>query len=152
MALRLVDPELRRGVVVFDGGMCGPNDARRLAVIAGGAAIFVGKTEVASVARVCPYTTGTNNEAEFWGLCLALELAKQYGISDLTVFGDSRLIINFMRKKRMPRPQHLRVWFRRARQLARGFDHIVYRWQRRNTDTSVRADQLAESALAGYGE
>ena len=49
----------------------------------------------------------TNNVAEYRGLLSCLELAKQYGVSSLTVYSDSQLLVNQIRGIYRVRASHL---------------------------------------------
>ena len=87
----------------------------------------------------------TNNVAEYSGLILGLEEAVRRNIKELTVKGDSELIIKQMRGQYKVKAFHLENLYKKALQLSRSFDKITFIHILRGYNT--RADLLSNQAL-----
>ena len=68
----------------------------------------------------------TNNKAEFCGLFQGLRIARDKGITNLLVFGDSCLLIQANIKKKSPSNIYLTQIFLRIRLLCKGFQSIRF--------------------------
>ena len=87
----------------------------------------------------------TNNEAEYSALILGLETALQLDIKDITICGDSLLVINQLTNKYKVKSEKLFDLHDKAKELAKQFNYIefihVYR------KDNKRADYLSNLAL-----
>ena len=84
---------------------------------------------------------GTNNEAEYQALIGLLKFAVENGIKSLTVYGDSKLIINQMNKDWAVRAVNLQKFFQEAQELVSHFDEVSFQWIPR--EKNDQADKLA---------
>ena len=87
----------------------------------------------------------TNNTAEYGGLILGLQEAIVREISDLTVRGDSQLVIKQMRGEYQVKSAKLLEIHHSAKSLAECFEHISFEHVYR--DKNKRADELSNMAL-----
>jgi ribonuclease HI len=90
----------------------------------------------------------TNNHAEYAGLILGLQQAKEFGIKRLKVEGDSLLVINQMKGTYKCKSSNLLELYERAKELEAAFDKIEYNHVFRNKNK--RADQLSNMAIEEY--
>lgn len=89
----------------------------------------------------------TNNEAEYAGLVLALELAIALGPRRLRVNLDSEVVVGQMNGKFGVRSKGLKPWHQRACHLARQLGQVSYHHVPRQRNRL--ADALANEALVG---
>lgn len=87
---------------------------------------------------------GTNNLAEYGALELLLTAAIDHGIKEITVFGDSQLVINQITGK-WHAGDKLAEALNRTRQLLSYFSQIHFSWIKR--DKNTRADMLSKRGL-----
>ena len=90
----------------------------------------------------------TNNHAEYAGLILGLQQAKERGIKNLLVEGDSLLVINHMKGIYKCKAINLIDLYERVRELEKSFDKIEYVHVLRNKNK--RADYLSNIAVEKY--
>jgi ribonuclease HI len=90
----------------------------------------------------------TNNRAEYIGLILGLEQAKELNIKYLKVEGDSLLVINQMKGIYKCRADNLILLYEKAKELEKSFDKIEYCHVLR--DKNKRADELSNIAIENY--
>ena len=90
----------------------------------------------------------TNNHAEYAGLILGLQQAKQYGIKKIIVEGDSLLVINQMKGTFKCKSQNLIELYNQAKELEKYFDCITYIHVYR--DKNIRADELSNISIEKY--
>ncbi len=88
---------------------------------------------------------GTNNEAEYTAIIRGMERAKEAGIKDLLIRGDSNLVIQQLLGKFRVREPRLRPFLQRVQELAAEFQSIDVRWIPR--EQNKRADALSYKAL-----
>ena len=126
----------KKGVILyFDGGSRGnPGPSASGAVIVNA---DDGKKEIVSQF----FRHATNNVAEYNGLIIGLEKALELGLKNLTVCGDSNLVVNQVNGRWQVKNNRLRVLCDRAKQLIKQFDRIEINWVRRNQN------QLADRAV-----
>ena len=86
----------------------------------------------------------TNNEAEYAALILLLEEARQRGIKELEIRGDSNLVVKQVSKEWKINFPHLRELAKNAWSLMEGSD-IKLRWVPRAENR--RADELSNIAI-----
>mmetsp|Transcript_21898 Transcript_21898/g.42534 ORF Transcript_21898/g.42534 Transcript_21898/m.42534 type:complete len:212 (+) Transcript_21898:242-877(+) len=88
----------------------------------------------------------TNNEAEYHGLVVGLQEARQKGVPGVVVHGDSQLVIEQLRGNYRVQAENLKPLWRKAVELKKQFPagvslvHI-------DRDRNRRADQLANEAM-----
>lgn len=87
----------------------------------------------------------TNNVAEYRGLIAGMTRAAELGVRNLTVHGDSKLVIEQMKGAWRVRAEGLRELHEEARRVARGFDAVRFEHVRRAGN--AEADQLANVAM-----
>ena len=90
----------------------------------------------------------TNNHAEYAGLILGLQQAKEFGIKNLTVEGDSLLVINQMKGTYKCNSENLIDLYKRAKELETYFNKIEFVHVLRNKNK--RADELSNMAIIDY--
>ena len=93
-------------------------------------------------ARAFGYTT--HNVAEYRGMIAGLLRAAEIGVTDLQVWGDSRVVINQMTGASRARAEHLAALRDEARRAALKMN-VAYEWNRRNEN--AEADALVNLAL-----
>jgi ribonuclease HI len=91
---------------------------------------------------------GTNNEAEYRALLLALEKARALGARSLLVHSDSELLVRQMTGRYRVKEPRLQRLHHEAGALARHFEQVSYRHVPR--EQNRRADELANQALDEY--
>jgi ribonuclease HI len=87
----------------------------------------------------------TNNYAEYQGLLIGLIGALELKITQLSVFGDSNLVINQLNRKYKVNSQNLTVLYNESSKLVESFNSITFQHVYRTENT--RADQLANDAI-----
>lgn len=92
----------------------------------------------------------TNNQAEYRGLILGLQQAKNMGIKNLRVEGDSELVINHMKGIYRCQSRLLLDFYNTAKDLECSFEKIEYYHIYRKDNK--RADQLSNIAVKQYLE
>lgn len=131
----------------FDGG------CRAKQNLAAGAAVLYdeGGHEIASRSHVM-YDT-TTPVAEYMGLILALELAREHGGTDVTILGDAELIVRHVDGRYRCRQEHLQPMLAYVRTLMSHIPHVEVREfpkagpQMKRRFGNERADQLANEAM-----
>lgn len=126
-----------KAVLRFDGACKGnPGPA------AGGAVLEVQEETV--ICHGKPFT-GTNNEAEYQGLIVGLRRAIELGVTDLTVFGDSNLVVNQVNGEWGIHRPHLRLLREQAKRLLNRIPTWSLAWVPR--EQNAAADSAANAAL-----
>lgn len=124
----------------FDGGCHGnPGPA------SGGAVLWSPGPDRMKVIEVGEWIpTGTNNIAEYTGLCIGLEAAAQYGVKTLCIEGDSNLVVNQMLKKWKVNHPGLKPLFEKAQGLLEKFDAvgICHVYRRFNVDADAITNEV----------
>lgn len=92
----------------------------------------------------------TNNHAEYAGLILGLQQAKEFKIKKIIVEGDSLLVINQMKGIYKCNSQNLIELYKKAKELEKYFDCIEYIHVLR--ENNVRADELSNISIEEYLE
>jgi ribonuclease HI len=90
----------------------------------------------------------TNNEAEYAGLVLGLEMAARYRPGEVHVYCDSEVVVNQMKGHFSVRSRALKGWHRRACEEARALGRVTYTHIPR--ERNRLADALAAEALQGH--
>lgn len=91
-----------------------------------------------------PYQYGTNNDAEYLALIKLLEYSLQLGIAELTVMGDSQLIINHVNGK-WSAGDKFKAMLAQVMALKNQFKTLYFGWIPRTRNT--RADKLSKRGL-----
>jgi ribonuclease HI len=99
---------------------------------------------LAHEAQAIGYTT--HNVAEYRGMIAGLLRAAEIGVTDLQVWGDSRVVIYQMTGAYQARAEHLAALRDEARRAALKMS-VEYGWNRR--DENAEADALVNLALDG---
>ena len=89
----------------------------------------------------------TNNVAEYEGVLLALELARELGASEVEVVNDSELVARQIGGQYRVKQEHLKPLHRKVMDALRDFEGWQVRSVRR--EQNVRADELVNEALDG---
>jgi ribonuclease HI len=87
----------------------------------------------------------TNNVAEYQGVLLALELARELGADQIEVVNDSELVARQIGGQYRVKQEHLKPLHRQVMEALRDFDCWEVRSVRR--EHNVRADELVNEAL-----
>ena len=87
----------------------------------------------------------TNNVAEYTGLIIGLTKAREFGIRNLVVRGDSQLVIKQMTGDYQVKSPNIIELHKKAKGLETGFDNVQYEHIYRKDN--ARADELANIAL-----
>lgn len=116
-------------------------------VAGAGSVIFDARGEVVA-SRAEHLGTRTNNEAEYMGLIDLLELARDLGAREITVRGDSKLVISQMRGEWKIKEPRLAELASRAREIASGMN-VTYEWVPRERNKA--ADALSNKAIDERG-
>ena len=109
-----------------------------------GAVLYEGDTEIWAAARYIG-DHQTNNEAEYRALILGLEEASERKILDLTVFGDSQLVINQVNGVYKVKAKNLFDLYERVELLKKCFRFVQFNHVYREQNT--RADALSNIGL-----
>jgi len=88
---------------------------------------------------------GTNNFAEYRGLLLALERARELGGTELVIKSDSELLVRQMQGRYKVKAKNLKPLHRAAREAAGGF--ATLRFIHIPREENGEADALANEAL-----
>lgn len=121
-----------KGILYWDGGARPTNPGH-----AGFAAVVFGpESENWETPKICSRYIGiaTNNVAEYTGLIVGIKFAYQLGIRDISIQGDSKLIVNQVLGLWQCKSDDLRPYFKDAKKL---LDSLFYeaweiKWIKRN--------------------
>ena len=92
-----------------------------------------------------PFGRGTNNQAEYHGLILALRHALAMGADEVTVQGDSQLVLRQLDGQYAVKAPGLKSLHDEARQLLARFSKVKLAWVPREENSE--ADQASRDAL-----
>jgi ribonuclease HI len=98
----------------------------------------------AGVELARPAGYGNSSEAEYRALIAVLEAALAHGADELTVYGDSRVVIDDVTGPDAFAAPSLAVYRARARALAARIDSLALRWVPRHKN--LEADALSQRA------
>jgi ribonuclease HI len=96
-----------------------------------------------------PIGEATNNVAEYRAVIEALEMALAFGVSDLTVYTDSMLVVEQVLGTWQTKAKHLRPFQQHARELLTGFEFVSIEYVPREENTL--ADKLSKQGAAKNG-
>ncbi|GAB6066304.1 ribonuclease HI family protein [Aquifex pyrophilus] len=129
-----------KGTLYFDGASKGNPGRSGI-----GAVLVVGNRKYTFK---MPVGEKTNNQAEYLALIAGMLLAKRKKVRELTVRGDSKLVINQMRGSFKVNDEKLMKLYRKAKELEKSFKKVSYEWVKR--EENKEADRLANEALKTY--
>jgi probable phosphoglycerate mutase len=109
-----------------------------------GAVLYQGNTEIWAKS-IFVGNNSTNNVAEYTGLIIGLHEAVNKNIKELTVKGDSMLVIKQMKGEYKVNSKDMLRLYGNAKGFEKYFDKIVYEHVYR--DHNKRADQLSNEGL-----
>lgn len=132
-------------IVEFDGGSRGNPGPAAFGVVVRSAD---NGTPLVTAGRFIGNTT--NNVAEWRGLIHGLERAKALGATQVTVRGDSQLVIRQMTGEYRVKQPHLKPLQEQASRLAGSFARTAFVHNTR--DHNELADKLANLAMNNRGE
>jgi ribonuclease HI len=89
--------------------------------------------------------SGCNNEAELYALCALLELARDKGVRQLLVYGDSDVAVKYATGISSTEVGRLLTLVRRSQGLLAAFDEVSLSWIPRHRNSV--ADALSRRAL-----
>lgn len=90
--------------------------------------------------------TKTNNEAEYTALILLLKAAKERGVKELKIYGDSKLVVSQVSKLWKINLPHLRALAQEAWSLMEGMK-VTLEWIPR--EKNKKADALSNEGIDG---
>lgn len=90
--------------------------------------------------------TKTNNEAEYTALILLLKAAKERGVKELKIYGDSKLVVCQVSKLWKINLPHLRTLAQEAWSLMEGME-VALEWIPR--EKNKKADALSNERIDG---
>jgi probable phosphoglycerate mutase len=129
-----------KAVLHFDGGCRAYGRGGPV----GFAAILSMNGDEVTVGERLPTGT-THNMAEYNGLLAGLEHALELGVTELAVYGDSRIVVEQTAGRWKAKSENLRELHARAQELAGRFDRITFEWVPRECNTE--ADRLVNVVL-----
>jgi len=132
------DP-LHTYMMAFDG--CSKGNPGRAGA---GAVIYCNRAEIWADAKFVG-AKETNNVAEYAGLIMGLHEALRRNIKQLTVQGDSELIIKQMKKEYAVKSPNIKAYYEAAAALAAKFERVHFKHVYRNHN--VRADALSNAGI-----
>ena len=132
-------------IIEFDGGSRGNPGPAAFGVVVRSAD---DGTPVCTAGRFIGSTT--NNVAEWRGLIFGLECAKELGASQVTVRGDSQLVIRQMTGQYRVKQPHLKPLHEQASRLVKSFSKVQFLHNTR--DHNEMADRLANLAMNCKGD
>ncbi|KQB85151.1 bifunctional RNase H/acid phosphatase [Corynebacterium oculi] len=97
-------------------------------------------------------TSATNNVAEYYGLLIGLEAARDYGATEVAVYMDSKLVVEQMSGRWKIKHPDMQKLARKARRVMDTFDKVTFQWVPR--EKNKKADALSNVAMdaAARGE
>ncbi len=126
-------------MMAFDG--CSKGNPGRAGA---GAVIYCNRAEIWADAKFVG-AKETNNVAEYAGLIMGLHEALRRNIKQLTVQGDSELIIKQMKKEYAVKSPNIKAYYEAAAELAAKFERVHFKHVYRNHN--VRADALSNAGI-----
>lgn len=87
----------------------------------------------------------TNNYAEYTALIKLLEVCVKNNLNNITIHGDSKLVINQMNHIYQVKSENIRPLYIKAQKLAQQIRNINFQWIPRKQNTM--ADNLSKRAL-----
>ena len=127
-----------KAILRFDGGARPTNPGH-----AGFACALKINGEVAILSRYIGFAT--NNEAEYLGLVVGLKWALSKGVSEITVFSDSKMVVHHIDGSYRCKQEHLKPYLKEAKELLSRFDRYWVKWQKR--DHNKNADNYCTLAI-----
>jgi ribonuclease HI len=110
-----------------------------------GAVLHGPRGEVVEIARAAGY--GNSSEAEYRALIALLDAAVRHGAHELTVYGDSRVVVDDVNGPDSGAAGALLGYRRSVHALLAQLRHVSVRWVPRHKNTV--ADALSQNAVSG---
>jgi ribonuclease HI len=114
-------PKSSPATLYFDGGSRG-----NPGIAAGAAVLVLPDKQTYTVSRYLAHAT--NNEAEYTGLIIGLEKARELGLKSLKIHGDSQLVINHVKGTWKLKSENLRPLLTQSQKLIARFDRVQLEW------------------------
>ena len=130
----------REGIAHFDGGGKSPGPTVAAAWL---------EVEATTDELVACFPDGTHNVAEWKALLLALTLARSRGVTHLTVYGDSRLVIEQANGDSKVKKAELKPLHGAAMRAKEDFADVRFKWIPR--EQNWRADELGRKGVIACG-
>ncbi|MEG3437333.1 ACT domain-containing protein [Pannus brasiliensis CCIBt3594] len=145
---RFTDPSIAPGkygvaTLYFDGGSRG-----NPGIAAGAAVLVLTDRQNVTVSQYLP--RATNNEAEYTGLLIGLEKARELGVKKLKIHGDSQLVINQVKGTWKLKSENLRSLLTRVKKLLTEFEKVELEWIERARNHL--ADAAANACMDAGGK
>ena len=107
---------------------------------------FIKNEDGEEIASICRYIgVNTNNVSEYMGCLAAVNLCISKGIKCVTIYGDSKLVIEQVNGNWKCRSSNLKRFYKEICNKKKDFDEIHFKHVRR--EGNKRADFLANQAL-----
>lgn len=114
---------------------------------------FVLKTEKRDIEGYGYLGQTTNNVAEYYGLIKGLERALQEGITELSIYADSQLVVRQIKGEYKVKAPHLKPLFNKACELLKKFErvNIFFVGREKNKDADRLANLAIKEGISGSG-
>lgn len=126
--------------IYFDGGSRGNGGKNSKA----GSGVFIEINNMPILELVRPLGPFSNNIAEYFGALTSLEVARQLGLRDINVIGDSELVIKQLKGEYKVKNEDLKVLYSRIKELEREVN-VNYKHVKREFNKD--ADRLSNVAM-----
>ena len=90
----------------------------------------------------------TNNQAEYCGLIIGLKECLKRGFCKITVYGDSKLVINQMNEEWDVKSDKLKPLYQTAKKIENKMELVSFQYIKRGFNSD--ADALAKKAITNY--
>jgi ribonuclease HI len=107
-------------ILLFDGALKGNPGA------AGGGGVLYGPDEILELVYSWGLGEDTNNMAEALSLWQGLTQARELGINEISVIGDSRLLIQALVTNSLPNQMKLRQLLKKIQRLSKSFRRLIF--------------------------
>lgn len=89
----------------------------------------------------------TNNEAEYRALILGLNTAKKHGVSEVSCFLDSELVVKQLKGEYKVKNQKLKSFFNEVKKLELGFASVKYQhvFREKNKEADALVNQVLDA-------
>ena len=114
--------------------------------------LYDGDAEVSSYGLYLGPMLHTNNYAEFWGLILLLSNLERTGVSGVTIYCDSQLVVNQVNTEwAIKNIDNAYLAYQAYAMLVRGRHKLIHVKGHNGDKGNERADELANEALDRAG-
>ena len=91
----------------------------------------------------------TNNEAEYEGILMGLRLEKAFGVKNLLIQSDSKLVVEQIKREYEAKEERMQKYLRLTRHLTREFNEVEFVQVPRNQN--VLANEISKLSLSEEG-